>query len=72
MIEVFEQATKLIEEHGYSIHDYLYAVEAYGSSILGLSAKAQAAFNCYYDLLIAGVNFVFEEIVALAQTKLTF
>ena len=53
MIEVFEQATKLIEEHGYSIHDYLYAVEAYGSSILGLSAKAQEAFNCYYDLLIA-------------------
>lgn len=56
MIEVFEQATKLIEEHGYSIHDYLYAVEAYGSSILGLSAKAQEAFNCYYDLLIAGVT----------------
>lgn len=40
MIEVFEQATKLIEEHGYSIHDYLYAVEAYDYRLLGKQAVA--------------------------------
>ena len=56
MNEVFEQVTKYIEEHGYSVRDYVCAVGAYGSSILGLSPEAQEAFNGYYDLLIAGVT----------------
>ena len=56
MIEVFEQATKLIEEHGYSIRDYICAVGAHNASMLGLSAEAQKEFNCYYDLFTVGVT----------------
>lgn len=56
MNEAFEQATKLFEENGYSIHDYLREIGAYSSSLMNLSSEAQKKFNSYYDQLIAGVE----------------
>lgn len=55
MNEVFEQVTKLIEENGYSIHDYFRETGAYSSSLMNLSSEAQKEFNNYYDQLIIGV-----------------
>lgn len=56
MNEVFEQATKLLEENGYSIHDYLRETGAYSSSLMNLSSETQEEFNNYYDQLIVGVS----------------
>ena len=56
MNEVFEQATKLIEENGYSIQDYLHEIGAYSSSLMNLSSETQKKFNNYYDQLIVGVT----------------
>ena len=55
MNEVFEQVTKLIEENGYSIHDYFRETGAYNSSLMNLSSEAQEEFNNYYDQLTIGV-----------------
>ena len=56
MNEVFEQATKLLEENGYSIYDYLRETGAYSSSLMNLSSETQEEFNNYYDQLIVGVS----------------
>ena len=56
MNEVFEDVTKLLEENGYSIRDYLREVGVHGSTLMNLSSEAQEEFNRYYDQLIVGVT----------------
>ena len=56
MNEVFEDVTKLLEENGYSIRDYLREVGVHSSALMNLSSEAQEEFNRYYDQLIVGVT----------------